>query len=212
MTNEHPVQELYKLALDRLDAESRRRVEAHVVVCDSCRQRFEHFHEAVMVAPNVEPGLNLRGRLFQSIDRLERFGRYAQRLGELVAISAQDARRALHAFDDLDTWTLRPLPGMRAFPLSPGPTHRHLRAILACFDPTARVPRHRHFGHESILVFQGAFEGSDGRITRAGDELHNIPGSAHSIVRFLDGTSCLCAIINTDRLEYEEQFEGDERS
>ncbi len=207
--NEHPIQELHKLVFDRLEEDARRRVQAHMAACESCRHRFEHFCEVVMMESSVAPGPTLRGRLIESIDRLERFAPYAQQLGELVGFSSQDARRALHAFDDMDKWSLRPLPGMRAHPLLVGTEQSPKWAILACFDPSASVPRHRHMGYESILVFQGAFEGSDGIVTRAGGELHSSPGSAHSIVRFLDGIECLCAIINTDRLEYEENFEAE---
>ena len=208
--NNHPINQLHALFFDRLESEERRRVEAHVATCVSCTERLERFTNAVNEMPKEAPRPELRDRLFQSVEHLERFTPFAKRLGELIAVPTRDARRALHGFFDVGSWPLSPLPGMRALPLSPGPSHAHLRAILACFQPTSMVPRHRHFGHEAILVFQGAFQSSDGRVIRVGDELHSEPGSAHWIPRFVEDIECLCAIINTDRFEYEDQpSEGD---
>lgn len=203
-TMSHPVDRLHDLFFDRLGPEERRLVEAHLGGCAACSGRLKDLAAAVHSVPPAEPGPGLRARLFRSVEHMERFAPFAPRLGELIDVPPNDARRALHALSEASSWPPGPLPGMRALPLSPGPARANVRAILACFAPDAMVPRHRHLGHETILVFQGAFETSDGRVVSPGRELLSEPGSAHWIPRFLGGVECLCAIVNTDRFEYED--------
>jgi anti-sigma factor ChrR (cupin superfamily) len=210
--NEHPVQQLHDFFFERLDAETHHHVAAHIATCVTCRARLEAFDAAVNKVPEVPPAPALRERLFQSVDDLERLAPFAKRLGELIAFHPNDARRALHAFADVDSWPLQPLPGMRAFPLSLGPPHSPVRAILACFKPTSSVPLHRHLASESIFVLQGAFETTAGNVIRAGEELHSEPGSIHGIARFLNDIECLCAIVNPDRIEYIEDIDYVEQS
>ncbi len=210
--NKHPVNQLHDFFFDRLGAETHARVAVHVATCATCKRRLEAFEAAVNKVPEITPPPALRERLFQSVNHLERFAPFARRLGELIAFPTNDSRRALHAFADVDSWPLQPLPGMRVFPLSLGPPYSRICAILACFEPTSSVPFHRHLDHESILVFQGAFETTTGNVIRAGDELHSEPGSAHGITRFLDDIECLCAIVNPDRIEYEELPSSEEAS
>lgn len=210
--NKHPVNQLHDFFFDRLDAQSHSHVAAHVAACATCKQRLDAFDEAVHKVPDTTPAPALRERLFQSIDHLERFAPFARRLGELIDFSTNDARRALHAFADVDSWPLQPLPGMRVFPLSLGPPYSSRSAILACFEPTSSVPLHRHLANESIFVFQGAFETTAGTVIRAGEELHSEPGTEHDIKRFLDDIECLCVIVNPDRIEYVELPSAEEAS
>lgn len=201
--NEHPTRLLHDFIFQRLGSQERQRVEAHLSICAECARQLVDFQSAVEQVAAEDPRPALRDRLFESIEHLERFAPFAPRLGELMSVSSNEARRALHAFADVDTWPLRPLPGLRALPLSMG-APAPAQAILACFEPTSMVPWHRHVGSESILVFQGAFLASDGQVIRAGDELRSESGSAHGIVQILDGIDCMCAIINSDRIDYEE--------
>jgi anti-sigma factor ChrR (cupin superfamily) len=202
--NKHPVKQLHDFFFDRLDAAQRGPVEAHIATCVSCKQRLAAFADAVNKVPPTTPTPALHERLLQSIDHLERFAPFAQRLGELAFMPTNDARRALHSLADVDAWPLEPLPGMRAFPLAYGPPHSPVSAILAHFDSTCSVPLHRHLDRECILVLQGSFETTDGGVIRAGDELHSEQGSVHGIVRFSDDKDCLCAIINPERIDYIE--------
>lgn len=196
----HPENQLHDFFFDRLESDARARVDAHVRDCASCTRRLEAFDVAVQQVPAAMPGTNLHDRLFQSLEHLERFAPFARQLGALIEVSDNDARRVLHGFADVDSWPLRPLPGMRAAPLTRGTQ----RGILACFEPSAQVPHHRHLGRETILVFQGAFEIDTGKVIRAGEELRSEPGTAHAITRILDDIPCLCVILNPDRIEYEE--------
>lgn len=206
--SEHPVKQLHDYFFDRTEPDERGRIAAHLTECHQCTSRLAELQNAVEKVPPVKPTVDLLQRIFSSVGHVERFSGFAPRLGELLAVSRNDARRALHAFADVNSWPLHPLPGMRAFPLASPSVAAGGRAILACFEPTSMVPPHRHWGDETILVFQGAFESSEGRIIAIGDELRSKPGSLHSIPRILGDVQCLCAIINTDRIEYEDSVAG----
>ncbi|HRI65982.1 MAG TPA: hypothetical protein PK156_17160 [Polyangium sp.] len=198
--NDHPLHLLHDYYFDRLKSDRRAEVHGHIAACTDCAGRVEALARAVEEVPAMAPRQDLQDRLFRSVEHLERFAPHARRVGELVDLSPNEARRALHMFADIDSWVLGPLPGMRA---SRVPS-RTKRAVFACFEASSRVPNHRHLERESILVFQGAFETSAGSVIRAGEELHSDQGSVHAIARFLDDIDCLCVIVNPDRIVYEE--------
>jgi anti-sigma factor ChrR (cupin superfamily) len=201
---DHPLDKLHDLFFERLTPEERGAVLAHLRGCAACAARLDALAAAVAAVPPAEPSAALRSRLLRSVDHLERFAPFAPRLAELVALSANDARRALHALSEASAWPPGRCPGMRALRFAPGAARAHVTAILACFAPGASVPRHRHVGHEVILVFQGAFETEDGRVVTAGEELHSPPGSAHRIPRILGDVDCLCVIVNDGPVESDD--------
>ena len=54
-------------------------------------------------------------------------------------------------------------------------------AVLLRYLPGAGVPRHRHVGHEHILVLAGSQTDDNGRAS-AGTFIVNRPGSEHSVI------------------------------
>jgi len=53
-------------------------------------------------------------------------------------------------------------------------------AAVLRYQPGARVPRHRHTGHETVLVLEGSQRDLRG-VYRAGDVVLNLPGSMHDV-------------------------------
>jgi putative transcriptional regulator len=166
----------------------------HIASCDACAE----LALAVLPAP-ISPAH--RTRLLASLDHLERFASMAPRLAELADLSTDEARRALHAFERPEELPPTPMPGLRLIPLPTGPRLRTAEAVLACFAPGARFPRHTHHGEERILIFQGALRTDDGQVVRAGEELRSPTGSTHAIALVLGDEPCLCAILNGGRIE-----------
>lgn len=179
-------------------------VEAHLGACSDCARRLAHAEAAVaavaLALPPVPPEGRLRARLFASVDRLERFTPMAPRLAALIDVAPDDARRALHALSEPEAMNAA-LPGMRVLPLATGPRRATTSAILVCLEPGGCIPRHRHLGDERILVFEGAFAVDDGRVVRAGEELHSPAGSIHSIPTVVGDAPCLCAIVGEGGIE-----------
>lgn len=69
-------------------------------------------------------------------------------------------------------------PGVEIWPLYE--TDGGSSAALLRYAPGASVPRHRHTGHEHILVLSGAQEDEHGRYP-AGTLLVNPPGTTHAV-------------------------------
>jgi len=180
-------------------------LEAHLAACPTCAQHRTAleatFADLALALPPAKAGPGLRSRLFASVDHLERFTPMAPRLAELLDIPANDARRALHAFERPEALPSTPVPGMKAAPLPTGPRRREAEAVLACLTPGTRLPRHKHLGGEVVLVFQGAFITDDGREVHAGQELQSLDGSVHAIALVLGDEPCLCAIVNERGME-----------
>ncbi|WP_437525635.1 cupin domain-containing protein [Sorangium sp. So ce726] len=179
-------------------------VEAHLGACSDCARRLADAEAAVatvaLALPPVPPEGRLRARLFASVDRLERFTPMAPRLAALIDVAPDDARRALHALSEPEAMNAL-LPGMRVLPLATGPRRATTSAILVCLEPGGGIPRHRHLGDERILVFEGAFAVDDGRVVRAGEELHSPAGSIHAIPTVVGDAPCLCAIVGEGGIE-----------
>jgi putative transcriptional regulator len=205
MAQEHLGQRLDDLNFERANDLERAEIEAHLAACEACARRRAAieaaYAELALSLPRAAPRERLRARVLASVAHLERFTSLAPRLAGLIDIPVHDARRALHVFARPDEMPPTALPGMRAWPLSPGPRRSTARAILACVEPGAAIPRHTHPGDEHILVFQGAFVADDGRVIRGGQELHSGAGSAHAVERVLGDEPCLCAIVNDAAIE-----------
>lgn len=198
-------EELQGLILGYAEPAERGPIEAHLVECEECARRRDGLEAtAAELALSLRPARarpSLRGRLLASVDHLERFTPMAPRLAEVLDIPANDARRALHAFERPEDLPGTPVPGMKAVPLPTGPRRRAAEAVLACLAPGIALPRHRHVGEEVVLVFQGAFITDDGHEVRAGQELRSAGGSVHAIARVLGDEPCLCAIVNDGGME-----------
>lgn len=180
-------------------------LDAHLAACDACARRRAALETALaelalaLTPTRASPAL--RSRLFASLDHLERFTSMAPRLAEVLDIPTHDARRALHALDRPEALPPTPVPGMKATPLPTGPRRRGAEAVLVCLAPGSRLPRHRHVGEETVLVFQGAFVTDDGHEVRAGQEFRCEGGSVHAIEHVLGNEPCLCAIVNDGGVE-----------
>jgi anti-sigma factor ChrR (cupin superfamily) len=196
----HPPDRLVDLVLGAQGAAERAETEAHLAACEPCARYHAELlatlNELPAALPPVPPPEALRARLDAAVDHLERFASFAPRLGELLALPPDDARRALHVFERRDCLRPSASPGMWAKRLAAGPGAPGVTALLAWFEPGCRLPHHDHDGEERIVVFQGAFESHPGPLVRAGEEYVSPAGSGHSIT-VVGEEPCLCAIIKT---------------
>jgi anti-sigma factor ChrR (cupin superfamily) len=202
LSTNHDTERLMELVLGALGPSEREEVDAHVAACPDCAR----FHaeltatlgELPLALPRRAPPASLRARLAGSLDHLERFSRFAPRLGEILGLAADDARRALHVFERPERMKPTPRPGMRIEHVAAGAARPGVTAMLASFDPGAVVARHRHDQEERIFVFQGMFECDDGAVVRAGEEIVSPVGTAHENYVGKD-EACFCVIVKTAR-------------
>jgi putative transcriptional regulator len=93
-------------------------------------------------------------------------------------------------------WKRTPLPGVRIIPVSKsedGASHFMVR-----FAPGLRFPRHRHIGKEALLVLEGSYTDTHGRVVHPGDLHEMASGSEHGFVVGKDG-SCIGAVLQHGR-------------
>ena len=72
--------------------------------------------------------------------------------------------------------------GRRVIDVAGGPRTHGAEAKLVCFAAGMRFPKHRHVGHEAVLLLDGSYTESTGRVYSAGDLHEMATGTEHSFV------------------------------
>ena len=137
------------------------------------------------VAP---PAPALRQKLLQAIQAgALRYAPFWDRLGSLFDLSESGVSAVLDDAENASKWEASPIPGMSLFHLQGGPRVATADVGLVRLPPNVAFPHHKHLGDERVLVLQGAYEDSGGRIYRAGD-LHEMRvGSDHGLTALDQG-------------------------
>ena len=162
---------LYHLGL--LEPSEAAEFERHLADCEVCQSEARDFGEtAAQIAfalPSLKPAPELRKRLLQR------------------AIPANVRVRAAEG-----AWHATPFPGVEVRRLFVDPATGNVTSMLR-MQPGAKIPPHRHAGHEQCYVIQGdVFSGDDS--LSAGDYEVNTLGTDHSFVSTREG--CLLLLIN----------------
>lgn len=197
---------LTDFALGACSAAEQREVEAHLHGCEECRRLARGLGDTLARLPlglplQAAPPDETRGRLFASVDHLERFSPHAPALSDALAVPENDARLVLHRFSDDDGWRPAPVPGVTWRKAPVGAPRAGATAILARVEPGASFPRHKHLGDELTLVVQGAILDEHGRID-AGRVTARRDGSEHTITADPSLPTCLCAIVALGGIEF----------
>jgi anti-sigma factor ChrR (cupin superfamily) len=165
-------------AAGALEAEARTGFEAHLAVCERCRDA-------------VAQGATALGRLTSLLAAPAPDGHVRQEILDLA-----DAPRLpldLEAFDWREV-----APGIRVHVMRED-AERGMRACLVWADPGATHTRHRHLGSENILVLQGGLRDERGSYG-PGDICRSRTGSVHS-EEALPGDDCVCYVVYYGGLE-----------
>lgn len=198
-----PSDRLYQFLGGELDAPAQAAVDRHLRRCVRCRGEVEGvrsiLHGVAFSVPPAAPPPPLRARLFDSVDRLERFAPFAPRVAELLDRPPNRARQLLHTLSDAEAWASGPLRAMSFYPLNDelGPKRAGGAAMFARFDPGFVFPKHRHEGEETILVFEGPLADDAGVTYGAGEVVRSPEGSCHVVsVPPSSPEPCLCLVAN----------------
>jgi hypothetical protein len=151
----------------------------------------------VLAAPFADllPGLSVpperRARLLTAVSALPlKYAPFFDRLSELWGLSAAEVQAELSILRDRGwRWAW---PGIRYFNVAAS-ERLDERARLLRFEAGVRFPAHRHDGEESVLVLEGSYPDSGGRVVRAGDTQRMSEGSEHSL-QIADTGPCVAAI------------------
>lgn len=183
------VRELLPLhALGALEAEEAKLVEQAIAEDAALRRTLDGYREvahalADALAP-VRPPVDLRGRLFSSVDEIckpPRLDRFSRRIAELFDVTVEKARMFLGWVDDPKMWVEQPdFPNVKLIHLPAGPAWAGADCGLVWMPPGLAFPLHDHKGQEVTLVLQGRSLDSSGTIMEPGVEMVLEPGRPHS--------------------------------
>jgi hypothetical protein len=124
-----------------------------------------------------------------------RYAPFFERLGELWDLPEAEVRGVLERTRDAKAWKRAPLPGLELIDVHGGPRVASSRAYLARFGPGMTFPSHRHEGHEDVLILDGSYADSDGRVYRAGD-MHTMSSDTEHSFTIAPDEPCLAAAVH----------------
>ena len=136
----------------------------------------------------------LRERLFASLAKGGRYGRFADRLSRLFDLSAADADALCARIEDPSAFGPFLVAGVDVIPVVTGPRLGGAIGVIARIQPGASFPEHVHRGEETMLLLDGGLreDGEGGHEAWRGDELLSADGSSHAFVA-LPGQPCIAA-------------------
>ncbi|HEY3593741.1 MAG TPA: cupin domain-containing protein, partial [Polyangiaceae bacterium] len=95
-------------------------------------------------------------------------------------------------------WKRTPLPGVRTLGVSGGPHSGQADTFMVRFAPGMDFPRHRHQGSEALLVLEGSYTDSSGRVVEPGDLHEMSPGTEHGF-HVAERGPCVGAVVQNGR-------------
>ena len=135
-------------------------------------------------------------RLIEEVSELPmRYAPLFDRLGELWDLPELDVRAVLASSKDARAWRRPPLAGLEIMSVRGGPKTVGADVYLARFAPGSTFPAHRHEGAEDVLLLEGSYTDSGGRVYESGDVHHMAAGSQHAFTIAPD-EPCIAAAVH----------------
>jgi anti-sigma factor ChrR (cupin superfamily) len=208
----HVGDHLPEYALGTLPPELVGEVEAHLPRCNRCARELAVIDEIFATLPlalsPAPPPAWLRERILAGAGRQGRFDELAGRVAGMLDVTREQATALLGLIDEPTSWEAGPAVS-RAIHLPAGPRLADARCGFVRLEGGGAFPLHRHIGEEQVLVLQGGFEDSDGRVYRRGDEAIRPSGSEHHFTA-LGGADLVYLVVLFGGLEIPSQ--PDERT
>jgi len=197
MTAAHVEDLLPEYAAGTLAVDLAARVETHLPGCERCARELaviDDVYAALALAlPPVPPSTALRDRVLADVTRVGRFDAVCARVAAMLDLAKDKARDLLRTIDQATSWVPGPA-GVELIHLPAGPAVAGANCGFVRLPASAKFPHHRHRGEERVLVVQGGYQDSDGRIYRRGDDDQKPAGSEHSFTA-LPGTDLIYLVV-----------------
>jgi len=127
-----------------------------------------------------------------------RYAPFFDDLARLFDLGVDAVVRVLERAGSESEWQPGPHPSIRLFHLEPGPALAAADAGFVRMPPSFEWATHRHTAIERVLILEGAYQESGGRVYRAGD-LHEMqPGTEHSFTVLPDAPLLLALVLYGD--------------
>lgn len=195
----HVDAQLVDAALGTLTRAEKAAVKTHLGHCARCRRRLGATKEALaavsLKVTATPPPPRLRDHLLATIDPRAAlpYAGFATRLQRMFQLDEPATTAVLRKSADPAAWEDQGLVSLLHFDAGASLPGHH--AGFMRFTAGLRFPRHRHVGHELMLMLAGTLQDEDsGRIYHPGDSLKMIPGSEHAF-SFLPPHDCVFAVL-----------------
>jgi len=153
-------------------------------------ERLPELLEPVAVSPD---GLE---RLMSAVAEPPlRYAPFFERLANHWDLPEADVRALLEQSRAPSAWRRAPLPGLELLKVKGGPKLAGTEAYLARFAAGMTFPKHRHLGHEAVLILEGSYTDSSGTLYRSGDVHHMHGGTEHTFTVAPD-EPCVAAAVH----------------
>lgn len=136
-------------------------------------------------------------RLLGAVSQLPlRYAPFVARTASLWGVSEDRAYQIFGSSAQASHWKRTPLPGVRVLPVAEeaGGANK----FMVRFAPGIRFPRHRHVGSEALLVLEGSYTDTLGRVVRPGDLHEMASGTEHGFLVSQEGP-CIGAVLQHGR-------------
>lgn len=181
----HVDDHLVDAALNRLSPAAQATVHSHLKGCKRCRTRLARLHESLaalsLEQPKAAPPPALREQLLAGLDSRAAvpYPGFARRLQRLYQLDEQQTLQILRKSADPTQWEDQGFISLLHF--AAGESLPGTHAGFMRLQPGLRFPRHRHVGHEHMLMLAGTLQDEDsGALYHPGDLLVMEPGSEHA--------------------------------
>lgn len=124
-----------------------------------------------------------------------RYAPFFERLSNLYDLSEADVRALFERSRSPEAWRRAPLPGLELLTVEGGPKLARTHAYLARFAAGMKFPKHRHDGHEDVLILEGSYTDSSGVVYRSGD-VHHMDGASEHAFTIAEDEPCVAAAVH----------------
>jgi len=151
---------------------------------------------AESIGPEAPPAA-LRSRLLSAATTGPmRHAPFFDELARLFDLGVDAVVRVLERAGSESEWEPGPHPAIRLFHLQPGPSLAAADAGFVRMPASFEWPSHRHTAVERVLILEGAYRESGGRIYRAGDIHEMGPDTEHSFTVLPDVPLLLALVLH----------------
>jgi quercetin dioxygenase-like cupin family protein len=150
---------------------------------------------AESLGPEAPPPA-LKGRLLAAATTGPmRHAPFFDELARLFDLGVDAVVRILESAGSESRWEPGPHPAIRLFHLEPGPALAGADAGFVRMPASFEWPSHRHTGTERVLILEGAYRETGGRIYRAGDIHEMGPNTEHGFTVLPDSPLLLALVL-----------------
>jgi hypothetical protein len=147
--------------------------------------------------PREAPSAALRSRLLAAATTGPmRHAPFFDELARLFDLGVDAVVRILERAGSDSEWEPGPHPAVRLFHLQPGPSLAAADAGFVRMPASFEWPAHRHTAVERVLILEGGYRESGGRMYRPGDIHEMGPGTEHSFTTLPDSPLLLALVLH----------------